>query len=217
MAAEPPRPSALVLFGGTFDPVHQGHLQVVAELRRETGQPVAVLPSGVPGHRPVPAAPAQDRAEMVSLALRHLGDPGASLSLLEVESPGPSYTVETVGKLRRRQPGQEVVLALGADAAAALPTWRRPEELLPQVRLLVFDRRGVRSPAAEVLARLQRLGLPLTGARAVSLDIPDVDATEVRRRLAQGDPCSGLVLPEVLGYIRDRGLYGFPRDSPVTS
>ncbi len=205
----PATAAEVIVFGGTFDPVHAGHLEVVRALRRATSLPLLLLPAGVPGHRPVPSAPAADRAAMAAIALEELGDPGVSLSRLEVDRPGPSYTVETITEMRRRRPERELVLALGADAAAGLPTWRRPQELLRQVRLLVFDRRGAVSPARQVLERLGRLGLPLPAATAISLEVPDIDASAIRRRLASGDVCAGLVTPRVLEYIARRGLYGY--------
>ena len=180
---------------------------MVRALRELTGFPVLVVPAGAPDHRPPPQATAAQRAEMVDLAVRTLADPAVSVCRREVEWPGPTFTVDTVEWLGREQPELTLILALGSDAAAGLPAWKRVRRLLGQVQLLVFDRQGAERNGPEVLAQLRRRGLPLAGARAVTLAAPAVAAIEIRAQLATGASCAHLLSPGVAAYIREHGLY----------
>ncbi len=199
---------ATVFFGGTFDPPHLGHLSIISGIRDHTGLPVLVVPVGVPGHRPAPGATPTERAEMVEEAVLGLRDPLVTVSRHEVDQAQPSYTVDTVSWLRATRPKLTVVLAVGADVAAGLPTWKDPVRLLEQVRLLVFDRPGAAAPGEQVMAELTRLELPLKGAEVITLQAPLVDATSIRERISGGSDCSDLLPDSVVGYIRAHGLYG---------
>jgi nicotinate-nucleotide adenylyltransferase len=183
------------LFGGSFDPVHHGHLivgTVAAEkLRLDSLRfvPAREQPFKVGRHR----TSAEHRAAMLSLAVA--GMPGFSVERSELQRPGPSYTVDTLRHLREREPGTEFVLLLGTDAAAELPAWREAGQLRDLARIVVFARPG--SPVAES-----------PGVSTV-IEVPaiDISATEVRRRAHQGLSVRYWVPDPVAEYITTHRLY----------
>ncbi len=197
-------PAAVLLFGGTFDPVHLGHLAAADQLRARTGAGAAwLVPSARPPHRRPPVASAPDRLRMVELAVAQR--PGLSACPLEVERGGRSYTVDTVAALRAAHPGTRLLLALGADAARALGRWREPERLLALAELVVYDRPGVPPMGAGPGPGLLQGG----GAwhHVGAIEAPALAATTIRRRLRAGDPCVDALPPAVAAYIQARGLY----------
>lgn len=135
-----PEPGPLGLFGGTFDPVHLGHLRLAEEAREALGlASVRWIPAGQPPHRGAPRLSGAHRLAMVRLAVA--GNPAFQVDGAEVESPGPSYTVTTLERLRRELgPEQPLVLLLGADAFAGLPGWHRWQALLGLAHLVVLHR-----------------------------------------------------------------------------
>lgn len=183
------------LFGGSFDPVHHGHLivgRVVAEkLRLDSLRfvPAREQPFKVGRHR----TSAEHRAAMLSLAVA--GMPGFSVEQSELQRPGPSYTVDTLRHLREREPGSEFVLLLGADAAAELPAWREASRLTELARIAVFARPGT----------------PVADSPWIStvIEVPaiDISATEVRRRVHQGRSIRYWVPDPVAEYITTHRLY----------
>ncbi|MGA7088838.1 MAG: nicotinate (nicotinamide) nucleotide adenylyltransferase [Candidatus Dormiibacterota bacterium] len=201
-----------VFFGGTFDPPHMGHIAAIRELRQVTERPVIVVPTGTPTYRPSPQASAGARAEMVELAVRSLADPQVTVCRWEVERVTPTYTVDTVEWLHSKDPDLGLVLALGSDVAAELPTWQSVGRLLGQVRLLVFERAGAPETGQAVLTVLRQHGLPLDGAEVVSLSTPAVDATGIRAALAAGVGSPGMLPQAVAEYISSHRLY---RDLPT--
>jgi nicotinate-nucleotide adenylyltransferase len=195
-------PTRIGIFGGTFDPVHTGHIEAAEAVRRSLGLDrmllvVANEPWQKEGLRPV--TPAEDRYALVVAATE--GHPGLEPSRLELERGGPSYTVDTVDELHRAEPGSDLVLVVGADVVADLPTWHDEARLRDEVTLAVVSRPG--SPAAE----------PPPGWRSVAVPVApvDVSSTELRERLADGRPVDGLVPEAVMRCIRRRGLYATGR------
>jgi nicotinate-nucleotide adenylyltransferase len=181
--------------GGSFDPVHHGHLIV--------GQ-VALEQLGLDELRLVPAreqplkqgrhrTSAEHRAAMVSLAIR--GAPGFELETVELDRPGPSYTVPTLEAIRQREPGSRIVLLLGADAAADLPAWREVERIPQLARLVVFARPGSAVPQSSVIGQV------------IQVPAVDISATEIRRRVSQGRPIRYWVPDAVAEYITRHQLY----------
>jgi nicotinate-nucleotide adenylyltransferase len=183
------------LFGGSFDPVHHGHL-IVAQVAREA--------LGLDGIRFVPAreqpfkqgrhrSSADHRAAMLDLALA--GSPGFELERLELDRPGPSYTVNTLRELRVREPQQEFVLLLGADAAADLFAWREADRIPELARVVVFARPGSAVPASRAISEV--------------IEVPaiDISATEIRRRVGRGQPIRYWVPDSVGEYISRHRLY----------
>jgi nicotinate-nucleotide adenylyltransferase len=183
------------LFGGSFDPVHHGHLivgQVAAEklgLEALRFLPAREQPFKQGRHR----TSADHRAAMLSLAIS--GMPGFSVERTELDRPGPSYTVHTLEQLRGREPGSDLVLLLGADAAAELPAWREAERIPQLAKVVVFARPGSNAPALPGIAQV--------------IEVPaiDISATEVRQRVARGQPIRYWVPDAVAEYIARHRLY----------
>jgi nicotinate-nucleotide adenylyltransferase len=188
------------LYGGTFDPVHLGHLRAAENAREATKLDlVAFLPAAVPPHRGAPLSPAADRLEMARLATA--SNPCFEAWDTELRRPGPSYTVETVSALLCERPSDSFVLVVGADTWPEIVTWREPQKLLSLVEVAVVDRPGY--PAEVPVA-------PFPGARGVRRaegpPLP-VSATDVRERARQGLSVRYLVPDAVAEYIAARRLY----------
>jgi nicotinate-nucleotide adenylyltransferase len=182
---------AIGLLGGSFDPVHVGHLALAVNARAALGlEEVWLIPARTPPHkRGRRLTDARHRLAMLRRAVRGL--PGLRVCTIELERPGPSYTVETVRALRRAQPGRYVLL-VGADMALDLPRWREARALLRMVEVAAAPRPGWTLPP-----RVRRIPAP-------SLD---VSSREIRARAKRGLPITFLVTPEVERYILRHGLY----------
>lgn len=191
------------IMGGTFDPVHNGHLEAARELRdRADLEEVWLMPNARPPHRAEPAAGPEDRMRMVELAVRH--QPGLVPSRLEIERGGPSYTIDTIRELARRFPGQRFELLLGADAAELIRSWHEAQSVLDEGWFVIFNRPG----ASLGRDRTAQLGFAPARTRIVHLDTPAVAAHEIRDRLEHGRPIDDLVPVGVMEYIRTHHLYG---------
>jgi nicotinate-nucleotide adenylyltransferase len=213
---------ALALFyGGTFDPVHNGHLAIARAARDEIDTIVRLMPAADPPHRAPPGANAGQRALMLGLAAA--GESALLVDRRELGRDGPSYTIDTLRELREELGlGQPLALLIGADSFVGLPTWREWRTLFELTHFVVAPRPG--SPLdgdlpcelAEMAAgrwsdspetlksspagRMFRLGQPLQ---------PE-SASEVRRRIAANVDWQGLVPPAVAAYITAKGLYSRP-------
>ncbi|MGL4421454.1 MAG: nicotinate (nicotinamide) nucleotide adenylyltransferase [Gemmataceae bacterium] len=195
------------LFGGTFDPVHQGHL-IMVERCREWGKLDAVwfLPSYAPPHKlPRAITRFEQRIEMLQLAC--IGQPLFRIEPIEKELPPPSYTSETLRELHRRHPGNEFCLIVGGDVLPDLPKWHAPAEVLAQAPLLVVPRPGTVALSAEAVA--QSLNLPQAAVRMEVVESPlvDISSREIRRRVAAGQSIRYLVPRAVEEFIREKKLY----------
>ena len=196
------------VLGGTFDPVHEGHLHAASSVRAALGLPrVVLLPCARPPHKPGTSASDADRLEMLRLAVADR--PGLEICTWEIDRGGTNYTIDTLRALRRER-GWDPVFVVGTDALVDLPSWRQPEALLAEFDLVVVDRPG--RSADPTGPRV----LPWTGAAdlgrggrvfRLALAPRDVSASEIRRRCAAGEPLSDLVPPAVARYIRERKLY----------
>ncbi len=186
------------IFGGTFDPVHIGHL-VVAERVAEAEQLARVLflPAGRPPHKQGRTfAPAADRLAMVERAVA--GNPRFAVSAIELESDGPSFTIDTVRRLKA-EGASHLALILGADSLVELGTWRRPEALLGECRVIVVERPGFDLAGA----------LPAFRQSAHMIDAPrlDISSSDIRARVRAGLSIRYLVPEAVREYIAEHGLY----------
>jgi len=183
------------LFGGSFDPIHHGHLIVARVAAESLGlDEVRFMPAREqPFKRGRHAAPAADRAVMLELAIA--GSPGFAVERAELERPGPSYTVDTLESLRAREPRAAFTLLLGADAAAELGAWHRAGELPSLARIVVLARPGTPVPSSPLIA--------------ASLEVPavDISATEIRRRARAGLPVRYWVPDAVAEYMARHRLY----------
>jgi len=190
----------LGLFGGSFDPLHVGHLLAASESADRLGlDRVEFVTAARPPHKR-PVAPAEARHEMVVLATAR--DPRFFPSRLELDHPGPSFTVDTLRRARRRWPEAELFFITGADAYRDVGTWKEPEALVELAGMVAVSRPGYD------LARLD----PFFRQRVRLLEIPgyEVSSTEVRRRVAEGRSIRYLVPFEVEVYIEKHGLYRAP-------
>ncbi len=195
----------LGLLGGTFDPVHRGHLALARAARDELGlDEVLFLPAGQPWRKAGRMiASNEHRLAMLRRALED--EPAFQVSRLELERPGPSYTADTLEAIRDDRPEDELFFLLGEDALMDLPNWARPQRILELARLAVA-RRVDTSPEALEEAERRSPGL---GERVIWLKMPAVavSATEIRERMREGQPISDLVPATVEEYIRKQGLY----------
>ena len=196
----------VAIFGGTFDPIHVGHLIVAEEVRVKLGvEEIVFVPVGQPwlkADRRISSG--KHRLAMIRLAIAD--NPHFKVSTLEIDRPGLTYTVDTVDMLRR-QMGSEAKLffLMGGDSLRELPQWKEPKRLIQLCRLVVFTRPDSRLPSMNGLEE----GVPGVSDNIVIVEVPqiDVSATEVRQRVRQGAPIDELVLPAVKDYILGSGLY----------
>jgi len=194
------------VFGGTFDPIHLGHLGAAEATRSALGlDRVIFVPAGEPWLKAdSTVSPARHRLEMVRLALA--GEAHFELSTMEIDRPGPSYTVDTVRVLQREQ-GREadIVLLIGSDALRDFPRWKQPARLIQICRLAAFARPDVAMPSLNDLER----AVPGISGRIDFVEIPpvDVSATEIRRLVTRGASIDHLVPQAVESYIHEHGLY----------
>ncbi|HEV3461915.1 MAG TPA: nicotinate (nicotinamide) nucleotide adenylyltransferase [Candidatus Dormibacteraeota bacterium] len=189
--------------GGTFDPVHNGHLAAARQLRGVADlDQIWLMPNAMPPHRTAaPAAPAPDRMRMVELAVA--GHEGLVPSHIELDRGGVSYTIDTVRELARAYPGQRFVLLIGSDAALQIRSWHEAEALLDTANFVIFNR----PETALAPQTLHELGFAPARTRIVHLDTPAIAAHQVRDRLARGASIDDLVPPAVADYIRVHQLY----------
>ena len=195
----------LGVLGGTFDPVHIGHLVAAVNARHTLDlDQVLLVVANVPwqkaGARVI--TPAPDRLAMVRAAVDDVD--GLEASDLEIARGGESYTVDTLAELQRIHPGAELYLLVGADLVAELDTWERSDELRELATLAVVNRPGATVSASDGQDR---------GWRTANISIPmiDVSSTELRARVADGRPLDFLVPAGALRLIRQRGLYAGAR------
>jgi nicotinate-nucleotide adenylyltransferase len=199
----PMSPRRVVVLGGTFDPIHAGHLAILAQVRAALDADEAwLLPASLPPHRRPAHADAEDRLALARCAAEELD--GVRVLDVEVRREGPSYTIDTLDELERLHPGVELWFVLGADAARDIGTWHRAAELLDRARFVLVNRTGV-APLDEGEARA--LGFDMSRTRVVHVASPPVSATEVRRRVAAGESVAGMVPASVVRMIASRGLY----------
>ncbi len=197
------------LLGGTFDPVHLAHLALArAALDNLALDQVLWIPTGQPWQKTRPITPAVHRVAMVQAAIAD--EPRFVLSRIEVDRPGPSYTLDTVRTLVAGQAGTEWFLLIGQDQYTTLHTWRDWQALLALVVLAVANRplhTGDKSTRAALQAHpdVQRLAY-----RQVALPMMDISSTDIRRRALEGADFSHLVPPAVARYIETHGLYPSP-------
>lgn len=188
-----------------FNPPHLGHLALARAAASELGLDVVLLtPVLIPPHKPAKWDPGADhRLRMCELAVQ--GEKQLGVCTLELERPGPSYTVDTLRSINASHPDAELTLILGADMARTLGSWREPREILELARLAVAERDGSRR--AEVIDALIPLG---GGERVVFLGMKPHEASSslVRRRLTSGAPIESLVGSAVADYIARHELYG---------
>ena len=194
------------VFGGTFDPIHLGHLAIADEAMKLLGlNKVIFMPAGQPYFKDKRTiSPAEDRVKMIKLAITDR--PAYSISRLEIERPGPSYAVESVAKIKKElNPTDEVFFIMGWDSVMSLHLWHEAEMLIHLCRIVAAPRPRYPKPDLKSLER----GLPGIAGRVVLMERPliDISATQIRERVRKHLSINGLVPSAIEGYIRENGLY----------
>jgi nicotinate-nucleotide adenylyltransferase len=210
------------IFGGTFDPVHIGHLRTAWELRSRLGlDRVHFIPAASPPHRPQPAAPASVRVAMLEAALA--GDDYAVVDQRELERAGPSYSIDTARSLRGEFPEHALCLLLGMDAFLGLPEWQDWESLLALVNIAVARRPGAGLPGSGELGRLlaERRVDPVSSVWAPAGHILvqdvtqlEVSSTDLRASIRAGIEPRYLVPDAVRTIIANSGCYAGADETP---
>ena len=207
----------IVLLGGSFDPVHLGHVQVAGEVRSALqATDFRMLPAGQPPHRQATGASAAQRLDMLRLALAEHS--GIGIDTREIDRPGPSWMVDTLAQLRGERPDTPVCLVLGQDAANQLDSWHQWRRLPELAHLVIMTRAGQPAEYKEELALVLRPrhvdtvqaleDRPAGAVYLVPVSAIEISATAVRERIAAGLPLQGWIAPAVETYIRRHGLYG---------
>jgi nicotinate-nucleotide adenylyltransferase len=194
----------LGILGGTFDPPHYGHLALAENARAQLAlDRVLFVPAGQqPLKQDRAISPVHHRVAMVDAAIACT--PAFAISLVDVERPGPHYTVDMLQLLRKAYPKAEIFFLIGSDSLVQLPEWRNPAEIVRQANLVVMNR-----PGSEVDADALQQAVPGIRERLIWLDAPhlDIAASDLRRRVRAGLPIDQMVPPEVMAYILKSGLY----------
>lgn len=195
------------IFGGTFDPIHMGHL-ILAEQCRDQAKldQVWFTPSAHPPHKAdQQVSRFEQRCEMTELAIA--GHPAFRVERIEKELPPPSYTAETLAELHRRHSADEFLLVMGSDQLPDLPGWYQPKRVVEQAGMAVVARPGVPVWTADILAKALGLDVSAIRLRVVNCPLIEISSRELRRSIAEGKSIRYLVPRAVEEYIRDRRLY----------
>jgi nicotinate-nucleotide adenylyltransferase len=203
------------IFGGTFDPVHFGHL-IIAEQAREQVQldEVLFIPSARPPHKAKDGiTPFDRRAEMLQLALA--GQTRLRVETMERDRPGPSFTADTLSELHRRQPADSFFLILGGDCLPDLPHWHEPVRIIQQATLVIAARPGWKHWSVEEMATVLHLQ-DSSQLKMLWLEIPQIDiaSRDLRQRAAQGRSLLYMVPRAVEVFIREKRLYQPSPEAP---
>ena len=202
------------IFGGTFDPIHYGHLRPAQEAMQKLAlAELRFVPAAQPPHRPPPLASAAQRLAMIELAIRDL--PGFRADDRELQRGGLSYTVLTLESLRAELGNTPLCLLVGADQFRNFETWHRWQEIPDLVHLVVLNRPGTAAGALPAWARARESmdfqglrGAPAGRLAFLSVSPQDISATRIRAALAKGKSVQGLLPETVLDYIRTNQVYG---------
>lgn len=205
----------LGIFGGTFDPIHQGHLAcaryVLAHCQLES---IRLMPCHLPPHRATPGVSSTERANMVKLAIAN--EPQLQLEPLELNRDTPSYTVDSLTALKQQDPNRILAFIIGMDSLQYFKTWHKWQTILQLAHLIVCRRPGYSSDQGDAPSLLQDFGGTLQQLRSQNagvillLDNPDFtqSATFVRQQLSLNPKVQAMLPPAVLQYIRQQRLYG---------
>ena len=198
----------LAIMGGTFDPIHMGHLRMAYAVQQQLAfDKIVFLPSYIPPHKQTRSdfASWEDRLAMVQLAVQNYAD--FVVSSLEFDRGGISYTYDTVNFLQELWPDAEIYLIIGEDSLTQLFTWYRVQDLLRLVHFVAAERPGYEGE--EGVARLTKAYGSWAAEKIIHAEVPEtaISSTEIRKRLREGKPVRGMVPMAVELYIYERGLY----------
>jgi nicotinate-nucleotide adenylyltransferase len=186
----------IAIVGGTFDPIHLGHLKIISEIAKKFAK-VIVIPTGEPWLKAAkPIATGEQRVAMAQTAVNSLNlADQVQVSAIEVKRPGPSYAIDTVNELTKVYPEASFTLVLGSDAALNLHKWHRSDELQKLVEVLVVKR-----------ASVEPSQFP-----EIQIDAPDISSTAIRDKVAHSQEIAELVPPTIATFIKEHHLYGSQR------
>jgi nicotinate-nucleotide adenylyltransferase len=194
----------LGVIGGTFDPPHYGHLVLAENARVQLAlSKVLFVPAGQPPHKPEgPVTAAHHRVAMVEAAIA--GSPGFRLSRVDMDRPGPHYTVDMLGILSSKYPKAALYFLMGGDSLAEFTSWRDPSGIVEMARVVVMDRSGWEADLSSLAEQV-----PAIQDRLALLDAPylEISGTDLRRRVRGGLPIRYLVPPAVERYVVEHCLY----------
>lgn len=202
------RPRRIGILGGSFDPIHAGHLSVAQQVARRLGlDEVILIPAGEPPHKlDRRLASAEDRLAMARLAVRGLAR--LTVSDIELSRPGPSYSIDTMRALRARLgAGNRYFFIVGADTVGQIPDWHRAAEFVGETDFAVVARPGYQPDFGRVEEKLGPQAAGKLRAAVVEIEACDVSSTLVRRRAAAGEDITSLARAGVAEYIGKKGLY----------
>ncbi len=203
--------SRIGIFGGTFDPIHQGHLVIAEQVAHALGfERVIFVPGGIPPHKPASSikASVEDRFQMVEAATQ--GNNKFTVDRVEIDAEEPMYSVDTVPLVKERYEGDEWFFISGADEVSNLLSWKEPDALLEETRMVAATRPGYD------ITNLDRLAVELSNFdRIVPVEVSrvDISSTGIRRKLREGKSARYLLPDAVHELILDRGLYGARREA----
>ncbi len=189
------------IFGGAFNPVHNGHVRLAEEAVRQLKlRRLLIIPTYVSPHKSTELLPFEDRAEMCRRAFGHIK--GAEVSDIEVRLGGTSYTINTVRALKELYPGEQLFLLIGGDMLFSFDRWYKYESLLKETKVCAAAR------DSDSLADMMEYANELGRIKVLPTQAVEMSSTEVRKAAAQGGDLSGMVPAGVADYIREKGLYG---------
>lgn len=193
------REEKLAVFGGTFDPIHSGHLILAEELKEELGlQKVIFVPSANPPHKgDSDLSEAKDRFMMTRIAIQD--NPAFDLSDLELKREGKSYTIETINQFKQLYPKSELYLLLGSDVLEELHLWKEPEKIFEQIKVVIAKRPG--------FDRIDPQNSYVKKSLVVPIDGLNISSSQIRERVKAGKSIRYLVPPGVEEFIQAKNLY----------
>ncbi|MBE6891850.1 MAG: nicotinate (nicotinamide) nucleotide adenylyltransferase [Ruminococcaceae bacterium] len=193
------------IFGGTFDPIHRGHLKALENFtKRVSPQKTLVIPAGVPPHKKESTTPVEDRVNMLRAAVRNF--PNTEICLYEAEKEGKCYTYDTLVYLHKTYPDAEFTMFVGSDMLLSFDRWYRVEDIAKMTSLAVFSRHGDDLEALTVKINELKKSIGLK-AELFTDEPTEISSTEIRNAVKNGSALD-LILPETEVYIKSKGLYG---------
>lgn len=206
----------LAFFGGTFDPVHYGHLRCAEEVRQKLGlKNLYLLPAGTPPHRASPQTTTRQRLDMLQLTQAEF--PSLKIDDRETRREGPSYMVETLRELREEFPQHPLLLVIGQDAANLLHTWFQWQQLFSLAHIVILTRPSIKieyrqDVAEQIQQRLlgdpqELLRSQAGGVLQLEVESIDISATKIKKFINQGSSLESMMPPEVIAYINENHLY----------
>ena len=190
------------LFGGTFDPVHNGHLQVATKVCEEMNlDEIVMVPAGYPYMKNDVLTSPENRLRMVELALDGL--PKLSVSDTEIRRCGPSYTADTFRELQALRPNEEISVIMGMDAVLSIPRWDNPEEFIDLCKIIAITRPNHQAiEMSKLYEQYENADISI-----LPIETPDISSTEIRERVAEGREFQHMVPKKVAEFITDNKVY----------